>query len=222
MTSQFGECNISIEKLISKIKTETISNKDIYLPGIDQMCMDILIAELNQYADEKRYNTAFGDLVPIIIGNALCMNLIIIQSRDNIEEVCYIECSSKDASRNLVIYKTHDHYDAIVKRKVFETTEAVFRGNRESLSKYEAVQSMNERPNKGTVCASDVHVCHTNRSTTTVSQCVSDKRDILPINIPNTRKTSLGRCISICSWNNNGLTREKIDDNIVGSSTTIP
>ena len=54
-----------------------------------------------------RYDTSFGDLVPIIIANALSVNLLIIENNGSQFEVQLIECqySNIDHPHILMFFK---------------------------------------------------------------------------------------------------------------------
>ena len=51
-----------------------------------------LLQGLNEYVNNSRYETSFGDLVPSITANALSVNLLIIENNGNQFEVQLIDC----------------------------------------------------------------------------------------------------------------------------------
>ena len=68
-----------IDVLSAKLETETLVNYDMYMNFIDAEDRVMALTNgLNDYIVHKQYDTAFGDLVPIIIANALSVNLLII------------------------------------------------------------------------------------------------------------------------------------------------
>ena len=50
-------------------------NSDRYVDFIDGNGRGSLLQGVNEYVNNRRYDTYFGDLVPIIIANALSVNL---------------------------------------------------------------------------------------------------------------------------------------------------
>ena len=75
-----------------------------------------LLQGLNEYVNNKRYDTSFGDLIPIIIANALSVNLLIIENNGSQFKVKLIECqhSKIDHPHVSMFLKTGLHYDSIV------------------------------------------------------------------------------------------------------------
>ena len=71
---------------------------------------------LNDHIVHTKYDTAFGDLVPIIIANSLFVNLHIITQHVGVYRNEMLLCShNREAhTRTLLLYKTDTHYDAIV------------------------------------------------------------------------------------------------------------
>ena len=68
------------------------------------------------YAKYKRYNSVFGDHVPMILANALNIDLILVE--ESIEGLFTIETvlsNCQDCKRTpLFLHKRPDHYNAIV------------------------------------------------------------------------------------------------------------
>ena len=68
---------------------------------------------MHRYLRDKIYATPFGDLVPLIVANALETNIIIIEdklTRKVIREVKPFDVGN--ASHLMILYKKGDHYDA--------------------------------------------------------------------------------------------------------------
>ena len=69
------------------------------------------------YLYDKVYDTPYGDMVPLVLANALGLNLIIISKCTmgyDIRQVC---CSVLNGSNNcLLVYKSSDHYDGITSK----------------------------------------------------------------------------------------------------------
>ena len=69
---------------------------------------------MNLYLCNKIYDTRYGDLVPIVIANALNVNVLIIsEGTQGFEtEVVYTNAGN-DNMGEILIYKSLDHYDGI-------------------------------------------------------------------------------------------------------------
>ena len=78
-------------------------NSDRYVDFIDGTGYGSLLQGLNEYANNRRYDTSFGDLVPTIIANALSVNLLIIENNGSQFEVQLIECQYSKIDRPHVL-----------------------------------------------------------------------------------------------------------------------
>ena len=115
--SNTSSARIDINVLSAKLETETLVNSDMYMNFINAEDRAMALANgLNDYIVHKKYDTAFGDLVPIIIANALSVNLLIITQHVGVHHNEMLLCShNREAhTRTLMLYKTDTHYDAIV------------------------------------------------------------------------------------------------------------
>ena len=59
---------------------KTVHHSDRYVDFIDGNGLDSMLQGLNEYVNNRRYVTSFGDLVQIIIANVLSVNLLIIEN----------------------------------------------------------------------------------------------------------------------------------------------
>ena len=74
---------------------------------------------MNQYLYSKTYNTPNGDLVQLILTNALNVNLVTIsESAQDLEFESFMNANTGDeAAGELLVYKLPDHYDSIIPKR---------------------------------------------------------------------------------------------------------
>ena len=60
------------------IRHETTSNIDLYVSILLQGTRAILLSQMNMYIYDKMYDTRYGDMLPLVLCNALCLNLIML------------------------------------------------------------------------------------------------------------------------------------------------
>ena len=108
----FGDVSV----ILKYLSDETVHNSDRYVDFIDGTGHGSLLQGLNEYVNDRRYDTSFGGLVPTNIANALSVNLLIIENNGSQFEVKLIECqySKIDHPHVLMFFKTGLHYDSIV------------------------------------------------------------------------------------------------------------
>ena len=94
------------------IVSEVENHSDRYIAGVIGRCRDRLIQGLTRYMKFKEYKTNFCDLVPIITSNALGINILIIENRD--ENVKMEAIPDKlSYSTTICVKLSNDHYEAI-------------------------------------------------------------------------------------------------------------
>ena len=105
---------------MSHIKIEADTNWAIYLPLVDSMSLTVLDDGIKDYLENNEWNNCIGDLIPLVICNALNLNLAIVFKKD-IKNCVYDifmfrpeNASGKE--RLLYIYKQGNHYQAIVQK----------------------------------------------------------------------------------------------------------
>ena len=105
-----------VSVILKQLSDETMHNSNRYVDFIDGNGRGSLLQGLNEYVNNRRYDTSFGDLVPIIIANALSVSLLIIENNGSQFEVQLLECqySKTDHPHVLMFLKTGLHYDSIV------------------------------------------------------------------------------------------------------------
>ena len=74
----FLQNTCDLNDIIELIRIETTSNIDLYVSFLVQGTRAMLLAQMNMYIYEKRYDTIYEDMLPLILSNALCLNLIIL------------------------------------------------------------------------------------------------------------------------------------------------
>ena len=99
--------------LKSIFKSETMSISHIYTPIYRDASKTQLFAEMKLYVNNKIFKTLFGDLVPLVMANALESNVIVIKKQVNGGHNMHIIPPSIPAqiNINIVVYKTGEHYD---------------------------------------------------------------------------------------------------------------
>ena len=89
---------ITISKLIKMIRFETLKNIENYSQFFRDSSRDDLIHFMNLYLCNKIYNARYGDLVPLVIANALHVNVLIISegTQGFSTEVVYTNAGNDD------------------------------------------------------------------------------------------------------------------------------
>ena len=105
---------MSLSALKSIIRSETTSNSHIYNYVYRGSSTTQLFAEMELYVNNRIFETLFGDLVPLVVANALSSNVIIINKQVNGGHNMHTVPPSTSAqiSGNIMVYKTGKHYDA--------------------------------------------------------------------------------------------------------------
>ena len=105
----------SLYNLKCDIFVESLKRFDDYICYLsDVNSGEQYIRFLSDYILKKRYNTCFGDLVPSIISNALCVKLKIINVHGNgTDSVVVISPSSNAPSGSLLLHRHNEHYSGI-------------------------------------------------------------------------------------------------------------
>ena len=108
--------DFTLSGIIEMLKSETIDNRDFYIAAIQDKPFDILYKELLLYVNYIIYKTDFGDMVPIILSNALKRDIFIIEGslgNDRLYIYRHLVATTLTASGNhFFVYKCGEHYDA--------------------------------------------------------------------------------------------------------------
>jgi hypothetical protein len=106
---------ITIATLLQLLLNELRNHVDWYLPFVENQSEKLLFEGYYQYANEKRYNTDFGDIVVNIVANALNINILIVTDRrgDNVQLITPSR-REESAPPTILLQKDGDHYNAIL------------------------------------------------------------------------------------------------------------
>ena len=103
LRSQFpGSRVLEIEELISLLKHEPISPKDVYLAALEYS-LDTLRTGLYNYIYNRNYKTDFGDIVPFLLANSLGVDICILYSSEKLLKFRVGDCSKKHC-QNVFLY----------------------------------------------------------------------------------------------------------------------
>ena len=64
--------------VIKSLVEETTTNALLYIPFIHNKSRDSLLHGMSEYVIQKKYNTGYGDLVPVILSNSLHLCIVIL------------------------------------------------------------------------------------------------------------------------------------------------
>lgn len=106
---------ITPTEVLQKITHETTENWDKYIPFIENENEGRLLYKLDEYVTHKRYNTSYGDIVPMIVATTLHVNIIIVSGNsDAVDTICVQSTANvNDDTWVVMVYKNGEHYDAI-------------------------------------------------------------------------------------------------------------
>ena len=107
----------NVTMLLEKLRIETIKNAHKYINYIDGSGTPALLDGLDKYIYNKVYDSSYGDLVPIIMANALLIDIIIVIDDNNIITTEFTNCTGgeiKNDTRTLMLHKKGNYYNAIV------------------------------------------------------------------------------------------------------------
>ena len=104
--------------VIESLRNETVTNADIYVQFRLDCSRSTLLSEMKSYIYHKTYETSYCDCVPLVIANALGINIVIVNKiATGYETKVIIGRSNSHCDKTvLYLYKTGEHYDAIVPR----------------------------------------------------------------------------------------------------------
>lgn len=185
------------------------------------------------YANLKQYNTSCGDLVPLILANVLNINItIVMKSGDDLVQL-YVECNHSNPSGDVLLYKENDHYDAIIPLHSYNCSKYESVDNEYSTDCMPRNSVFNMAISTPGTCDQSLHEmlnpeCNgksgvqeeVRASTKAVSddihvsaiQVLINHDDFTLINDPNRAIDH----IKICAWNIEGLTDEKLTNELIG------
>ena len=122
ISSMESQHNISlgVHDVTELIKLEVFTNYGQYHEYVDGDRPDELLIRMNDYIDTKIYDSSFGDLVPVILANAMKIDLLILtEFEENYTCDCipYTRYTAHDKRDVLIVFKKDEHYDGIVRNQ---------------------------------------------------------------------------------------------------------
>ena len=103
--------HLDLNTIKSAIFIETVSKVDHYvhfiLPG------EKLLICLRKYIINKNYNNSLGDLLPLIIANALSVNIKILDQNNKLAEIIDIYPTSGLTLTTITLHRHGDHYNGL-------------------------------------------------------------------------------------------------------------
>ena len=110
----FLQNTCDLNDIIELIRIETTSNIDLYVSFLVRGTRARLLAQMYMYIYEKKYDTPYEDMLPLVLSNALCLNLIILsQSASDYEIHKVIAGLSGNSDKYILVHKYKDHNDGI-------------------------------------------------------------------------------------------------------------
>ena len=96
------------------MRNEVIENQKLYNPPIENV-----LDRMNEYLDDKKWNTLFGDVVPQVLANATNSMLRIIDvDENNYAKIILIKpktTENKTPETELFLHRKNNHYSATKK-----------------------------------------------------------------------------------------------------------
>ena len=104
---------ISIHQLINYITVEFYSKLQEY----QQFCPDNdIVTQFNNYIEHKIYNTAVGDIIPLLVSNSIKHPISIYD--EHLKLMCIVNPLNVPLKHSLRIRLHNEHYDALLKTKL--------------------------------------------------------------------------------------------------------
>ena len=123
MSDNIG-AKLDVDVLSAKLTNETMTNSHEYMNYIEFINSDdgtgipSLRHHVLEYVQHKNYNNLYGDIVPVIVANALMLNILIVEQTGNTYKLHLVkprhDIGSSILHRTLILHKKNAHYDAIV------------------------------------------------------------------------------------------------------------
>lgn len=102
--------SLTLKQLIDIITTEFYSNLPFYSIFLENP--DVIHQQFLNYIHHKQYNSALGDLIPLIISNALNRKIRIFNEQMQLEHEILSRVILNDSP--ILVILRHEHYDAII------------------------------------------------------------------------------------------------------------
>lgn len=216
--------SVTIDGLIRIVRDETAAHMEYYSQFMIDTSNDNLFEYMNLYIYDKLYNTPYGDLVPLVLANALNINIVIISEGIQCLVAQTIHANSGDeVAGEILIYKSSEHYDGIILKQKFPHSNSAYMCNVKttggtSLCRREVHDG--ELPvhydNNRSGITMPPHISGNHLATPETGVSVgSSARASEPIGHTRSRKHDPYN-IKVCCWNMNGLTQEKLSKDLIG------
>ena len=107
---------ISNDEILREVDNESRTHQNKYLPLFENNSETIFRYEMNEYIVNKRWDSSVGDLIPVMLRDALALSIVII-FKDGMNYYCHKLPFYKESteSHTVYIYKQGNHYLAVVK-----------------------------------------------------------------------------------------------------------
>ena len=115
MGGQALQQHIDYSELKSLVFIETITNVESYASFLIPSSSRGVIKGLQNYLLRKHYNHAFGDIIPLIVSNALNVDIGILNELQNstFQEISVKSTKDGERNGNLYIHRKGDHFNGI-------------------------------------------------------------------------------------------------------------
>ena len=214
---------VTVEELLYIVRDETTTHIEYYSQFLLESARDKLVEYMNSYIYDKLYNTPYGDLVPLVLANALNINIVIIyEGIQGLAARAIYSDSGDEAAGEILIFKSPDHYDGIIPKLDSHKLNTWYDYNVNHLDITGGASSgrsmtQDDKPS--------VH--YNSESTGRSSYHISDDHTETCVSVAPTARRSVatghtGSCvydpnvIKICCWNLNGLTQTKLSKDLIG------
>ena len=129
-----------VRSIFSKMNSELAACPHFYAAFMKKNDISAMKTAFHNYTVNKKYNTRFGDVVPLLCANALRFNIVILNDSYNVSPKVVFSKSESQAC--VFIYKKGDHYDGLI------PMEHIYHDSREPLWQSGLTHDINAFSNK--------------------------------------------------------------------------
>ena len=177
---------IEMGDILDAIEKDTVDNAHVYLRYMATLSLDVLMWEMKAYVYQKHDNSSFGGLVPYIIANSLRININIISKLDRYSPHG-VTCSDSYPVSNIFVYKQDIHYYAILYKRYTIPSTCDNSGETVPIIQIETTFLGSREAYSG-----------------------------MNVDSHNACESLTNESLRILFWNVNGLTQDKLHDDILG------
>ena len=115
----------SLHDLQCAIFAESINNRDTYKGFLDFNSNLQYVKSVSDYVIHRIYDSAFGDLIPLVIANAISLTLRIINAnvKDDTQDIV-VSPSSGQSMKTITIHRDADHYCGVMTKTIKTYTKS--------------------------------------------------------------------------------------------------